>query len=107
MVTLICPHCQHTVGTLNADAGDHQVLVRAASTARIEANRRAGLARAASVSQKFARNADGTFISNAEVEMRAQRYNDWLYAVPGRAGGVARPDTAHRDDFGCFARRMP
>ena len=107
MATLLCPHCQHPVGTIDAGLDAQQTLVRGAidagakiaSDARIEANRRAGLARVA----KAARKPDGTFMSNAEIEERNRRYAEWLYAVPGRAGGVERDLFANRDEFGRFA----
>jgi len=108
MATLLCPNCQHVVGTIDAGIEVHQTLVsgtidagaKIVSAARIDANRRAGLSRAASAR----RYTDGRFMSRAEADARHQEYLDWLYAVPGRAGGVERALFADRDELGCFTR---
>lgn len=42
-------------------------------------------------------------MSKSEIEQRRAEYLEWLYAVHGRAGGVARAESARRID-GAFAR---
>lgn len=48
----------------------------------------------------------GRFLSRLQVQAQTENFLRWLHERPGRAGGVARADSATRDEFGCFTCRM-